>query len=174
MATDVVVAKSEGFGYGGEFKFAGEIMPLRGFPGDNRLLQLGYLTLYDQSLHDKSAECTDMGKRFVSQAHRVSFRERLADQEAADEMRARARSLPDQENLEGDALARSGVAMSENKGSVKYAGADVAKSPEPDPKAKQPCPVDDCESAVLPQNMRRHVAAHMRQAEKTGAAAAAS
>ncbi len=156
MGRMVVVARSEGFGYAGTYRFSGEVMELGGFVGDDRLLNVGYLVLYDNSGHDKSQEVDSNGRRFVNDGSRLSFLQRMEVIEAEEEARKR-RSLPSTEaerDIEGETLEARGIHMSENKGGRQYSMANI------DVPSKETCPVQGCEEQVSPGEMREHVSTH--------------
>lgn len=156
MARQVVCNKAEGFTYGGAFRYNGEVFDLRGFPNDGRLITLGYVVTYDDSQHDKSDEREELGRKFISDAHRLSFLRQLGEREEDEAIKMRRRNMTadDERQMEHVALERMGLQMHENRGARVY-----TRGATQDP-VTELCPIEGCEEQVELLDLRAHVAGH--------------
>lgn len=155
MTRRAIVAKTDGFGYGGTHRFAGEIIDLRGLTNDARLVDIGYLTDYDRSAHDHSDEVEELGRRFISQGHRLTFLQQLKEREREERSRlTRVPTRDDERQMETQALERRGLQLTENAGARTFTRG-VLSEPQ-----LELCPVEGCEERVAVLDMREHVATH--------------
>ncbi len=162
MTVEAVVIKAGGFGYGGQQVFNGEIIEMRGLPNDGRLINLGYMVRYDSSDHDRKSEVESSGRRFIDDPYRLDF---LRQAEEVEAERHRTRRLPDQAEVEYNAVVGAGLRpVGDVKGPSQASMAGVAVPEAPVAAAeddKPACPI--CSRGISKKNMRRHVATHDKE-----------
>jgi hypothetical protein len=148
----VFVAKTEGFDYGQEFVWYGQLLDLKGLPGDDDLMKIGYLRVFRADDPQFEVVRSPHGREFVSEG---ALRTHLAKIAESKEYERRATyedpsviQLPTDNDIMRGQLNMGGVRdVSVAQGTPLPADAGQIK--------KKQCPI--CSHYFAPQGMRMHV-----------------
>ena len=153
---DVVCLKRGGFGYGPQWVYMGEIFALRGFPNDRRLIDVGYLERYDDSMHYRADEEEQGSHRFISRDARLTYLRQEADE--AEVVADRAAFLgQDPMEMETRAIEARGLRVSEQAGPRPTSLAGLPATIE--------CPIEGCDLTFAPGAVGDHILTHSANAE---------